>query len=169
MNKGIARRFTFAGIDCVPFHELSKDDLLTILTWRNDDRVRCLMVNDVEISLDEHLRFVEQLRRNSTAAYFGVFVDSQLSGVINITKIDTNTETGEWGYYGAPDNADNMLALRMIKAVEHYFFQVLQGRVLSCIVKENNSRALRIVEAMKYERVSKSKGILFFEKRMQRA
>lgn len=164
MSQARAQRFAFAGVECIPFQQLERQQIQTILEWRNDDRVRRFMTNDTIISLEDHLRFVEELRDSEEALYFGVFTTDILTGVIYFTNLDREAQTAQWGYYRNPNITDVTLALRMIKAVEHYFFEVLDGRNLHCTIRESNERAIGIVEAMGYELVSLSSGFANFRK-----
>lgn len=85
------------------FVDLSKDELLTILEWRNHPDIRKYMNNTEPIAVESHLDFVQGLRSRTDAYYWQVSVDGAPVGVLNIIDVDTVSRTCEPGFYLSPE------------------------------------------------------------------
>lgn len=72
-----------------------------ILSWRNHPSVRKWMINDNEISLGEHLHFIDLLGTKTNSRYFLVQNESHYIGVINLTEIQNDSAI--LGIYANPD------------------------------------------------------------------
>ena len=83
------------------FTTLDVSEKELILSWRNHPTVRKWMINDNEISLEEHLHFIDLLATKTNSRYILVQNESQYIGVINLTHIHNNS--AELGIYANPD------------------------------------------------------------------
>ena len=79
------------------FIDLSYDEKLMVLKWRNDIRIRKKMHSSSIISLDNHLNFINNLSNDKEKKYF--LIDD--IGVIYFTNIKNNT--AELGLYSNPE------------------------------------------------------------------
>ncbi len=82
------------------FVTLTEDEKRMILSWRNHDKVRAMMVNKDIISLEDHLRFIEGLKNREDCYYWLVKDPGGVEvGVLDVIHIDNQKEVGEIGYY----------------------------------------------------------------------
>lgn len=102
MNIDKNRIYTYGRYSYVNFCLLSRDELLTILRWRNHPNIRKCMNNTKCISEEEHLAFCESLRNRTDKYYWLIKKNEEPIGVLNIIDVDENTGTCEPGFYLAP-------------------------------------------------------------------
>ncbi len=83
---------------------LTLEEKLMILEWRNNDKVRKVMVTKDIISEADHLRFIEGLR-NREDCYYWLVQDNHGNniGVFDIIHVDEENDVGEIGFYLNPD------------------------------------------------------------------
>ena len=98
----IDRRKTYEshGYTFKNFVTLSDEEKIMILSWRNHDKVRCMMVNKDIISLEDHLNFINSLSQRDDC-YYWLVKDSNGTnlGVLDVIHIDNDRDIGELGYY----------------------------------------------------------------------
>ena len=70
-------------IKLLNFTELSYELTLMVLSWRNHEKVRKCMLNQDEISLNNHLAFIEYLKTTKEKLYFLVQQNDNFIGVID--------------------------------------------------------------------------------------
>jgi RimJ/RimL family protein N-acetyltransferase len=103
-----------------------------ILSWRNSKRVRENSLDDKEISLKDHLKFIETLEQKQRY-FFILYFNGNPQGVFNVNK---NKETGLWGCYLAetkvvrPSIFPLMIALSGRLAFEELHLDSLDSEVL---------------------------------------
>lgn len=133
-------------IQLLNFTTLNLSQKELVLTWRNHPSVRKWMINDHEISLEDHLHFIDQLSSTTEKCYFLVQKDSDYIGVIDLIAIDLNCS--ELGIYANPDmrgvghilmNAliDHAKKLGLSKLIAHVFV--------------NNVRALHLYQKFDFK------------------
>lgn len=88
-------------IQLLNFTTLNPTQKEFVLTWRNHPNVRKWMINNNEISLEDHLHFIEMLSSTTEKYYFLVQKEDAYLGVINLT--DITKESAELGIYANPD------------------------------------------------------------------
>ena len=87
----------------VNFTQIDNEISRLILSWRNGSEIRKWMYNSDEITLEDHLPFVESLRNRNDCFYWAVYEKSMPVGVVNLTQIDWLSGKAELGYYMRPD------------------------------------------------------------------
>lgn len=83
---------------------LTEEEKLMILEWRNHEKVRNMMVNKDIIPLENHLAFIEGLKKREDCYYWLVTNSKGVDvGVLDVIHIDNDKEEGELGYYINPN------------------------------------------------------------------
>ncbi|MFH0708574.1 MAG: UDP-4-amino-4,6-dideoxy-N-acetyl-beta-L-altrosamine N-acetyltransferase [Pseudomonadota bacterium] len=72
-----------------------------VLSWRNHSDIRKWMIQQKEISPQEHLNFIQSLKQRDDKWYFLVHDENCYLGVINLHRLTTST--AELGIYANPD------------------------------------------------------------------
>lgn len=85
------------------FVTLSKDELKMVLSWRNSPEVRQWMMNTEPIKLEDHLDYVEKLKKRNDVFYWLIIRKGIPVGVLNIINVDLDTRVGEPGFYLSPE------------------------------------------------------------------
>lgn len=85
------------------FVNLTDEELLLILQWRNHPEIRKCMNNTDPILVESHLNYCHNLKNREDVIYWLILKDNQPVGVLNIIDIDYDKETCEPGFYLAPE------------------------------------------------------------------
>lgn len=102
MNIDKNKIYNYGNYSYENFCHLSKDELLTILSWRNHPDIRKCMNNVEIISEEEHLAFCKSLSIRTDKYYWLIKKNGKPIGVLNIIDVDENTGTCEPGFYLVP-------------------------------------------------------------------
>lgn len=70
MNIDKEKEYTFGNYTYVNFTQLSRDELVTILKWRNHPDIRMCMNTTEPIPLEGHLAFCESLKNREDKFYW---------------------------------------------------------------------------------------------------
>ena len=70
-------------IELTNFIDMSLEEKKMVLEWRNHEEIRKWMYNQDEISLDEHLKFIQNLEFNPFKQYLIVKKGNEFIGVID--------------------------------------------------------------------------------------
>ncbi len=124
------------------FTTLDTNQLTLVLSWRNHPKIREWMLHRNEISMEEHLRFVESLKSRVDRRYFLVQREDEYIGVIDFTGI-TGIST-EIGIYANPDMRGVGEAL--MNALIEYTRSKLKVTTLIATVFTDNERAKHLYE-----------------------
>jgi UDP-4-amino-4,6-dideoxy-N-acetyl-beta-L-altrosamine N-acetyltransferase len=114
----------FKNYTFVNFIELTREENLIILDWRNHDSIRKWMFNKEHIGEQEHLNFIQQLHGNLQKKYWLVNKNLDPIGVSSI--IDIKNENAEWGYYIAPEYHETNLGLEFYYYTLSYLFDFIK-------------------------------------------
>lgn len=151
-------------IRLINFQDLSHDEKLIVLKWRNDSNIKKWMYSDDDISLEEHLAFIESLKESHNKLYFLVQKNGNSIGVINFNQI--HNKESFIGLYGNP----NLIGagITLLKCLIDYAFNVLNLKKLKAEVNENNINMLKLDKKFKFkytrgDKVIDNKRYLFLE------
>ena len=154
-NSFIIDDYTFKSyVDC------SKEELLLILHWRNDDNIRIWMDNDRPITEFDHLNFVKGLRNDSGKIYFAVFKDNVYIASIYVT--DITKDSGERGIYVLPSyqgkGTSQNIEKAFIKKIREKGFQFFIAKV-----KIENIRSIKYHIKMGYKEIFRDKSYIHYK------
>lgn len=124
---------TIAGLELKSITELSEAEQLGILSIRNHPEVRKHMYTTHQISSDEHLSWIEQLKADSQTRYFAVFHVSEIVGAANLNAISVEHKRANWGFYLDPSAQGASIGTALgVKVLDHAFeaLSKLNGEVL---------------------------------------
>lgn len=127
----------------VNFINLTVDEKLEILKWRNDDNIRKWMFNDRIIETGNHLKFIENLKNDHKNFYWRVSDSNGLKyGVISLNKLDADNENSYLGIYKNPDLDKPGAGLALMKTLFHAAFKLCGLHTLKLEVTADNERAI---------------------------
>ncbi|MFA5455040.1 MAG: UDP-4-amino-4,6-dideoxy-N-acetyl-beta-L-altrosamine N-acetyltransferase [Sulfurimonas sp.] len=89
-------------INLINFTDLTLEEKKMVLLWRNHPTIKQWMYNNDDISLENHLNFIETLKDCTDRLYFLVKRDDDYIGVIDFTNIDKESKSSEFGLYASP-------------------------------------------------------------------
>lgn len=123
-------------IRLINFIDLNLEEKKMILEWRNQPEIKAFMYNQDEITLEEHLNFIETLKTKEEKLYFLVKKENEYIGVIDFTQI-IKKESLHMGIYGNPNKKGNGKIL--LNEIIKYSFSILEvKKIFSEVFKENN-------------------------------
>lgn len=135
----------------VNFTDCTREQSLEVLSLRNQEPIRRLMVSTEPISEAAHLAFVERLKGNRDRLYYAVYKGGQLLGSWNLTR----EEDGVWDrgliaapqFQGSGETArwDRQLLLSLPEEV----------KAVSAKVKTGNGRSLSYHRKMGFRELSR--------------
>lgn len=85
------------------FVNLTDEELLLILQWRNHPDIRKCMNNTEPIPEESHLNYCHNLKNREDVIYWLILKENQPVGVLNIIDIDYENGICEPGFYLSPE------------------------------------------------------------------
>ena len=121
------------------FNEITEEDQLLVLGWRNHESIRKWMFNKEYIGLQEHQKFIQQLQSNFQKKYWLVIRKTNPIGVSSI--VDIKKDSAEWGYYIAPEYHETSLGVEFYYFTLSYLFDFVNLKKIYGYELRNNQGA----------------------------
>lgn len=122
-------------LELINFTDLTDEQILMVLRWRNDERIAKFMKNK-SVSEQEHRNFISNLKNDETKRYFLVKEDSDYISVIDF--VDIAADSCEFGIYANPELKGKIL----MQTIAEYAAKTLKvGELKSCACNENKKRS----------------------------
>jgi UDP-4-amino-4,6-dideoxy-N-acetyl-beta-L-altrosamine N-acetyltransferase len=146
-----------------PLNLLTKEDLLKLLSIRNQPAIREKMYSDHLISEFEHFNWAEKICKDKGTCPFSVRLVDILIGYASISKIDTKHKSADWAFYIGPEYQNGGLGAIVEFKVIEYAFTELKIEKLNCEVISSNEKVVKMhekfgfkIEGVKRKNVIKS-------------
>jgi len=136
------------------FVDLNLNEQKEVLNWRNHHEIRKWMYNKKEISLKEHLNFIETLKKDRNRLYFKV----DDLGVINYKILNKSAEIG---LHKNPQKKD-VGKILMEKLID-YGFNKLNLTKLILYVYEDNLKAINLYKKFGFIETDKKDNLIKME------
>ena len=120
------------------YTNFSEQENYDILELRNAHFVRENMYHMNVINKTDHLHWLESLKSSKTCKYWGIFLDNQLIGSIDLTSINLNNKFAEWGFYINKKHL-GIGALVEYLGLEHFFEYLNFKTVLEGVYEKNKN------------------------------
>ena len=131
---------------------LEKNDLIKVLEWRNDLRIRQNMFNERKISLVEHLEWYHNTCQDSSIRNLIYTVDQIATGFISFSKMDQKNGTCFWGFYVGNETAPKGIGYIMGYLGIDYAINQLKMRKINGEVLSNNIQSIKFHERLGFVR-----------------
>jgi len=82
-----------------PLTDLQESDQMKVLEIRNQPGVRNNMYTTHEISRQEHLQWIESLKKTNGTRFFAVIFENEIIGGVSLNAINTQHGRADWAYY----------------------------------------------------------------------
>ena len=125
-------------IELINFTDMTLDEKKMVLSWRNHPEVKKWMYNSDNISLENHLEYVESLNNSPDKLYFLVEKDKNYIGVIDFTSINRDEKSSEFGLYANVGSKIPGVGRILETICINYAFDVLMISVLKLEVFSDN-------------------------------
>lgn len=133
-------RFDFQNHNIINFTVADNKQILSVLKWRNNPEVRKWMYSENIIELDEHISFIESLKKDKKNFYW--IVDD--IGVIYLNKINLAHRNAYLGIYKNTESKNSANVLMV--CLKYIAFDLLGLHTLKLEVIENNIKAIHFYE-----------------------
>ncbi len=151
-----------ASIELVNFIELSYDEKVEILSWRNHICVRKWMFDKEPIALENHISYIDSLKEKKDRVYFVVKQYGKAVGVIDFTNIDLTNLEAEIGLYAKP-MLKGVGSLLMQNILEYGFSELKLKKLVAKVFEENFS-AIRLYKKFNFKQVDKENSLIVMER-----
>ena len=148
-------------IELINFTELTNDEKLMVLEWRNHPEVRRWMFTQEPIEKENHLSYIDSLETRSDRVYFLVKKEGDPIGVIDFTAIDLKKEQADIGLY-ANLNVKGVGSDLMHTIIEYGFEELHVKRLISEVYKEN-TKAIALYERFEFKKIDKKENVIVLE------
>lgn len=125
------------------FINLTREELEIVLKWRNCGSIRKCMHNNSPIAIEEHLKFVENLKTDNKNFYYLCSIKDTPAGVVYISNLDTRNKWAYWGIYKRPDKVMPRASHLIRNGILKIAFEYLELNTLKLEVFEGNETAIR--------------------------
>ena len=135
------------GNTLINFINLTKEQHNIVLSMRNDPSILKWMYSEHIIKLDEHLKFIKNLK-NDKSNHYWLVRDSlgNYIGVISINKLHTENKNAYLGIYANPSLKTKGLGNILIDCLKYIAFSVFKLHTLKLEVFESNEKAIKFYE-----------------------
>ncbi len=79
--------------------EVDESLQMMVREWRNSADVKKYMYSDHDISVEEHIKWLDSLKNSEKNLAFVVFIDNNPIGIVSIVNINKTHKTSDWGFY----------------------------------------------------------------------
>ena len=129
--------------DALELRPLREDDLRTVWSWRNSDRIRAVSVHDREIPWEEHVAWFERSKTDRSRQAMLFEREGKPTGVVNFVDIDREAGSAAWGFYLGDVDAPKGSASAMGFLALDYAFDTLGLRRITGKAFASNDASLR--------------------------
>ena len=138
-------------IKLINFIDLSQEEKMMILEWRNRLDIQKWMYTQNDISLEDHLDFIDSLKTIKDKLYFLVKKDNIYIGVIDFTQIKSN-ESLVVGNYANPNLKGYGKIL--LETIIYFSFEILKVEKIFSEVYFENERAFSLYKIYGFKEYS---------------
>ena len=142
--------FFWGGVELIDFVDLTLQEKLMVLNWRNDNVIKQWMYSQDDISVNKHLNFIETLRLSLNKQYLVVKKKDEFLGIVYFTNIDFDKEQSYFGLYSNPNERVSGVGVALEEVCSKYIFKLLMLNKIKLEVLSNNKRAINLYKKSGY-------------------
>jgi UDP-4-amino-4,6-dideoxy-N-acetyl-beta-L-altrosamine N-acetyltransferase len=146
-------KYKCGNLEFTNYLDLSKQELLVILEFRNHIDVRKMMNNTGEISISDHFSFIEKLKQDGDNFYWIVRKNENIIGAIYLNKIDHENKSAFWGIFLNPKYIGTGIGLEIEFECMRLFFDEFQLNIIKGEVIQNNKDSHSIQAKFNFKEV----------------
>jgi len=140
-------------IELLNFTDLDIEKKKMVLLWRNSPDIKRWMFTSDNISINNHLDFIQNLNNQKERLYFLVKKSGKYIGVISFTNI--TSESSEIGIYSNPSLKGAGTVL--IQSIIGYAFDTLRVKKLIAEVFSQNEKAFNLYKKYNFLEINRKK------------
>ena len=138
---------------------IREEDLKMLLSWRNSERIRSVMLTDHEITWEEHYNWFKRNEHNGPPRNLIFEYKGTPIGYIGYTEYDIEQKTCSPGAYLGVTDQDLPIdaGLVLFAAAIDYAFKILKINILRTEVFKKNKKVVRIDKILGYKIIDEHK------------
>lgn len=149
--KDTKQNFKIRNILMKNFVNLTKDEKLEILKWRNHVRVRSMMITKDIIPNENHLQFIQNLTLTNNKDYWVIVYNNQKIGVLYL--FDIANSKAFWGFYLNPHFIGSAYGILLEYLILEVGFSIYKLTELCCQSLTINRSVIKTHEVFGYETI----------------
>lgn len=143
--------YTLENLEIISYSKLSSNEIKMILEWRNDENIRIWSFNQNIISLDDHLKFLNNLKNDYSKGYWLIKHNTTAYiGVFNLSQFNLENKTATLGNDLNPKLLGKGFGQNIMRCIEYIGFEKLQLSQLDLEVLNTNIRAIKFYKKMNF-------------------
>lgn len=152
MNINLLKKsYTLENLEIISYSKLSSNEIKMILEWRNNENIRIWSFNQNIISLDEHLVFLKNLKKDYSKGYWLIKQNTTgYIGVFNLSQFNLENKTATLGNDLNPELLGKGFGQNIMKCIEYIGFEKLELSQLDLEVLNTNTRAIKFYKKMNF-------------------
>jgi UDP-4-amino-4,6-dideoxy-N-acetyl-beta-L-altrosamine N-acetyltransferase len=128
--------------------DLTTGEAIEVLECRNNIEVRKWMTSTEEIPLENHLKFIENLKTSEKNFYWAVYLKDKFLGGFSIVGMDDYRASS--GIFLNPKFIGTGIGIQIAIISEDFIFMHLGVRSLYGVVQKNNKNAIQLNKFLGY-------------------
>ncbi len=142
-------------VELINFIDMTLSEKKMVLRWRNDNSIKKWMYNQNDITIGNHLNYIESLKYSEIKQYFLVKKENKYIGVIDFTNINFKTKTSEFGLYANPFEKIAGVGRILEEVCIKYAFNILKLKTLKLEVFSENIQVINLHKKFNFKEVGK--------------
>ncbi|MCR5550237.1 MAG: GNAT family N-acetyltransferase [Bacteroidales bacterium] len=148
MYKKFRNSYTISPFIYKNYVDLTTDEAIEVLKCRNDIEVRKWMTSTEEIPLENHLKYIENLKTSENNFYWAVYVENDFLGGVSLVGLENLYASA--GLFLNPKLIGTGLGIQIAICSNDLFFRHLGMKSLHSIVKKDNKNAVQLNKFIGY-------------------
>lgn len=145
-------------IQLINFTACDDKTIKKIRLWRNNPEIRKYSFNKKDISIEEHLNFIESLKNSNDKKFFIVQDKDDIIGVINFINITEISAVA--GYYKNPELERKGVADILFNEIKKYAENYLNIKEIIMFVFKENKISIHCIEKNGYKYISEKENVI---------
>lgn len=141
----------WGGVELIDFVDMTLSEKEMVLSWRNDENIKRWMYNQDDISLENHLKYIDSLEGLKDKQYLTVKKDDSYIGVIDFTNIDFKNNVTDFGLYANPFEKVAGVGRILEEICIKYAFELLKLDTLKLEVFTKNEKAKALYKKYNFQ------------------
>lgn len=142
----------FGKVELLNFTDLSESDVRYVLKMRNHPEIKKWMYNQEDITMTQHLGFIESLKIDNNKYYFIVKHAGMIIGSVNFININQVERVADFGLYANPFELITGAGRILEEVAVSYAKDYLKLSVLNLEVFEGNDRAINFYNKIGFKK-----------------
>lgn len=151
--------------ECESYRVMNEETSAAMLAGRNEESVRCMMINREPVAAEEHARFVASLADRLDRAYYAVRNETgEIVGSFNLSLTDPGV--AERGIWLAANMRGHGHAKKMMESLYAYLKDRLSIKAVTTTVRLDNESSLALEAALGAVETGRDAEYVYFKKEL---